>query len=47
MSKIISVENTEIVLETEVYYTSKIEGTKTTIKRTQQIHNGSPISKIL
>ena len=27
----------------EVYYTSKIEGTKITFKRTQEIHNGSPI----
>ena len=44
VSKEISIENTEVVLETEVYYTSKIEGAKTTIKRTQEIHNGSPIS---
>ena len=41
----INIESTEIVLETEVYYTSKIEGANTTRKRTQQIHNGSPIQE--
>lgn len=40
-SKTISVEDTEVVLETEVFYTSKIEGAKSSIKRTQQIHNGA------
>lgn len=44
IAKLIKIENTETVLDTEVYYTSKIEGAKTTKKRTQQIHNGSPIS---
>lgn len=44
IAKQIKIENTETVLDTEVYYTSKIEGAKTTKKRTQQIHNGSPIS---
>ena len=41
----IKIKDTETTLETEVYYTSKIEGANTTLKRTQQIHNGSPIQK--
>lgn len=45
ISSKISITNTETVLETEVYYTSKIEGAKTTRKRTFEIHNGSPISE--
>lgn len=40
ISKKISIENTETVLDTEVYYTSKIEGARTTKKRTFEIHNG-------
>ncbi len=44
-SKEIRIESTETVLETEVYYTSKIEGAKTTKKRTFEIHNGSPIDE--
>lgn len=43
VSNQIKIENTETVLETEVFYTSKIEGAKTTRKRTQELHNGSPI----
>lgn len=43
VSKEIRIENTKVVLETEVFYTSKIEGAKTTKKRTSEIHNGSPI----
>lgn len=39
----IKIKDTETTLETEVYYTSKIEGANTTLKRTQQIHNGSSI----
>ena len=45
ISNQIKIVNTETVLETEVYYTSKIEGVKTTRKRTQQIHNGSPVAE--
>lgn len=43
ISNQIKITNTETVLETEVFYTSKIEGAKTTRKRTQELHNGSPI----
>jgi Fic family protein len=43
VSSKVRIENTQTVLETEVYYTSKIEGAKTTLIRTQAIHNGSPI----
>lgn len=39
----IRIQNTETVLETEVFYTSKIEGANTTRKRTQELHNGSLI----
>ena len=40
----IKIEDTETILETEVYYTSKIEGANTTLKRTSEIHNGLPIN---
>lgn len=43
ISKRVPIVDTEIVLETEVYYTSKIEGSKTTRIRTTEIHNGSAI----
>lgn len=39
----LKVTDNKIVICNEVYYTSKIEGAKTTFKRTQEIHNGSPI----
>lgn len=45
VSKEVRVENTEVVLETEVFYTSKIEGAKTTRRRTSEIHNGSPVQE--
>lgn len=45
ISKEICIENTETVLDTEIYYTCKIEGARTTRKRTTEIHNGSPISE--
>lgn len=45
ISKKIRIENTTTVLEKEVFYTSKIEGAKTTRKRTQELHNGSPIKE--
>lgn len=45
ISKQIKIQDTKTVLETEVYYTSKIEGAKTTRKRTSEIHNGMPISE--
>lgn len=41
----LKVEEHSIDVCSEVYFTSKIEGAKTTIKRTQQIHNGSPIDE--
>lgn len=41
----IHIVNTETVLEDEIYYTSKIEGAKTTRVRTTEIHNGSPVKK--
>lgn len=40
----ISVEDHEVFLCNEVYYTSKIEGANTTYKRTQEIHDGKPIN---
>ena len=43
ISKEIRIVDTKTVLETEVYYTSKIEGAKTTRKRTAEIHEGKPI----
>jgi Fic family protein len=45
LTKQISIEDTETVLEDEVYYTAKIEGAKTTRKRTSELHNGAPIDK--
>ena len=36
-------ENTETILEDEIYYTTKIEGAKTTRKRTSEIHRGTVI----
>ena len=41
----IRIENTETVLEDEIYYTSKIEGAKTTRVRTSELHNGAEIKK--
>ena len=41
----VMIEDAETVLETEVYYTSKIEGAKTTRVRTSEIHNGLPINE--
>ena len=43
VSKDVKIENTETVLDTEVYYTSKMEGANTTLKRTFEIHNGCHI----
>ena len=43
MAKKIKVENHEIELCNEIFYTSKLEGANTTFKRTQQIHNGFPL----
>ncbi len=40
----IRIEDAEKTLDKEVYYTTKIEGAKTTIARTAQIHNGAPIN---
>lgn len=41
----IRIENTETVIEDEIYFTSKIEGAKTTRKRTAELHSGMPVSK--
>ena len=43
LSRDVRIEDTETVLETEVYYTSKIEGARTTRQRTAELHNGAPI----
>lgn len=42
----IKVQDTSVILDTEVYHTSKIEGAKTTLRRTQAIHNGAPVNDI-
>ena len=39
----VTVEDNEVVLCNEIYYTSKIEGANTTYKRTCDIHDGRPI----
>lgn len=41
----IRIEDTETVIEDEVYYTSKIEGANTSRIRTSQIHNGQSVDK--
>lgn len=41
----IRIENNEVMLCNEVFYTSKIEGANTTIVRTQQIHDGNPLDE--
>lgn len=41
----IRIENVEVTLEDEIYYTAKIEGSKTTRIRTSEIHNGAKIQK--
>ena len=43
MIKKITIEDNTVELCNEVYFTSKIEGANTTIKRTIEIHNGSAI----
>lgn len=43
--KKIRVEENEVALCNEVFFTTKIEGADTTIVRTQQLHNGSPINE--
>lgn len=45
MSRLVRIENTTTVIEDEIFYTTKIEGAKTTRKRTSEIHNGSKINK--
>ena len=45
VSKKISVIDTTLSIEDEIYYTSKIEGAKTTRERTSEIHNGASIDK--
>lgn len=39
----IKVEDNEVSLCNEIFYTSKIEGAKTTYKRTQEIHDGKKV----
>lgn len=46
LASLIKVVNTETVIEDEVYYTTKIEGAKTTRIRTQEIHNGVDVQDI-
>ena len=41
----IKVEDNEIALCDEIFHTSKIEGAKTTFKRTQALHNGEPVDE--
>lgn len=41
----IRVHDTETVLCDEVYYTTKLEGAKTTRKRTSEIHDGTPVKQ--
>ena len=43
VSKEVPITDTEVHLIDEVFYTSKIEGAKTTRQRTKDIHNGAPI----
>ena len=40
----IALQNHEISICNEIFYTTKIEGAHTTIARTQQIHNGAPLA---
>lgn len=42
----IKVQDTSVILDKEVYYSSKIEGAKTTLRRTQSIHNGAPVKDV-
>jgi len=42
----ISIKDTTVALEDEVFYTAKIEGAKTTRKRTSELHNGAPINPL-
>lgn len=39
----IRIDDAEVQICNEVFYTNKIEGANTTILRTQQIHNGNPV----
>lgn len=39
----IKICNTQVVLENEVFYTAKIEGSNTTLVRTRELNNGSAI----
>lgn len=39
----IKIENTEVILENEVFYTSRIEGANTTLIRTRELRNGSTV----
>lgn len=45
VSERIPLVDTRVILENEVYYTSKIEGAKTSLVRTAAIHNGAQIDK--
>ncbi len=40
----INIVDTDVILENEVFHTSKIEGAKTTRVRTSELHNGAPIN---
>lgn len=41
----IKIEDTEVVLENEIFYTSRIEGANTTLIRTRELKEGSDINK--
>lgn len=41
----LQVEENQVALCNEVFYTAKIEGAKTTLARTQEIHNGAPLDR--
>ena len=45
MSRLIRIEDTTTAVEDEIFYTTKIEGAKTTRKRTSEIHNGAKLDK--
>lgn len=44
LDKKVNIVDTEVILCKEVYYTSKIEGAKTTLARTFEIHNGAQLN---
>lgn len=45
MEERIRIADTRTVIEDEVFYTTKIEGAKTTRARTSELHNGAPVAR--